>query len=135
MSILILGFTFILVNNNSASFLIVYSSSFIFDLLTLNVKQFLLFSAILCLFISEGEVFLKNHLFESMVIIFYIGTVAFFNPFSRILQASSVFVLLSGFSLKAWRRQIFIILLIMFDLYLIVPMIYNKSLGSMSVNI
>jgi hypothetical protein len=90
---------------------------------------------ILCLFISEGKVFLKNHLFESMVIIFYVGTVAFFNPFSRILQASSVFVLLSGFSLKAWRRQVFIILLIMFDLYLIVPMIYNKSLGSMSVNI
>jgi len=69
-SILILSFTLILVNNNSASFSIVYSSSFIFDLLTLNVKQFVLFSAILCLFISEHSLKLgKINQFEYFILI------------------------------------------------------------------
>ena len=70
MSILILGLTLILVNNNSASFLIVFSSSFIFDLLTLNVKQFVLFSAILCLFISEQSLKLGQiNQFEYFILI------------------------------------------------------------------
>jgi NADH:ubiquinone oxidoreductase subunit 2 (subunit N) len=70
MSILILGFTLILANNNSASFLIVYSSSFIFDLLTLNVKQLVLFSAILCLFISEQPLrFGQINQFEYFILI------------------------------------------------------------------
>lgn len=89
---------------------------------------------ILLLFVLEGKYFLNKYMFESMIVIFYIGTVAFFNPFSRILQASSVFVLLAGFTLTGWRRQMFIIILVLFDFYLIVPMIINKSLGSMSLS-
>lgn len=55
LSILVLFLTFLLVNNNPISFMIVYQNTFIFDLLTANVKQILLISTICCLFIFEDN--------------------------------------------------------------------------------
>jgi NADH-quinone oxidoreductase subunit N len=51
--ILILLLTFLLVNNNPLMFMLIYQNTFIFDLLTANVKQILLIGTIFCLFISE----------------------------------------------------------------------------------
>ena len=55
LSILVLFLTFLLVNNNPISFMLVYQNTFIFDLLTANVKQILLISTICCLFIFEDN--------------------------------------------------------------------------------
>jgi NADH-quinone oxidoreductase subunit N len=55
LSILVLFLTFLLVNNNPISFMLVYQNTFIFDLLTANVKQILLISKIFCLFIFEDN--------------------------------------------------------------------------------
>ena len=53
LSILVLFLTFLLVNNNPIAFMLTYQNTFIFDLLTANVKQILLLSTICCLFIFE----------------------------------------------------------------------------------
>jgi NADH-quinone oxidoreductase subunit N len=55
LSILVLFLTFLLVNNNPISVMLVYQNTFIFDLLTANVKQILLISTICCLFIFEDN--------------------------------------------------------------------------------
>jgi len=52
-SLLVLLLTLLIVNNNSINFMIVYQNTFIFDLLTSNVKQILLAATIFCLIISE----------------------------------------------------------------------------------
>jgi NADH-quinone oxidoreductase subunit N len=55
LSILVLFLTFLLVNNNPIAFMLTYQNTFIFDLLTANVKQILLLSTICCLFIFEDN--------------------------------------------------------------------------------
>ena len=55
LSVLILFLAFLLVNNNSILFMLTYQNTFIFDLLTSNVKQILLLSSIFCLMISESN--------------------------------------------------------------------------------
>ncbi len=90
--------------------------------------------SILILFILEGKYFLRRNLFEVLSICFYVGSVSFFSPFSRILQAVSIFILIAGFELTGFRRQIFKIFLFLFTLYLIVPIFYNYNLGSMMLN-
>ncbi len=89
---------------------------------------------ILILFISEGKQFLQKNLFETLCIAFYVGSVSFFNPFSRILQAVSIIILISGFGLTGWRRQSFKLMLFLFVLYLLIPILYNYNLGTMMLN-
>lgn len=55
LAVLILFLAFLLVNNNSIFFMLTYQNTFIFDLLTSNVKQILLISAIFCIIISENN--------------------------------------------------------------------------------
>jgi hypothetical protein len=89
---------------------------------------------ILILFMSEGKQFLQKNLFETLCVAFYVGSVSFFNPFSRILQAVSIIILISGFSLTGWRKQTFKLMLFLFVLYLLIPILYNYNLGSMMLN-
>jgi len=51
--VLALVLTFLLASNNTIVFMITYQNTFIFDWLTLNVKQIILLSSIFCLLISE----------------------------------------------------------------------------------
>jgi hypothetical protein len=89
---------------------------------------------ILILFLLEGKRFLKKNLFQVLSITFYVGSVSFFTPFSRILQATSIFILLSGFELTGLRKQIFKFLLIFFIIYFFTPLFFNYNLGSMMLN-
>jgi len=89
---------------------------------------------ILILFVLEGKSFLQKNLLETFCIAFYVGSVSFFNPFSRILQAVSILILISGFDLTGWRKQLFKILLTLFVIYLIIPILYNYNLGTMMLN-
>jgi NADH-quinone oxidoreductase subunit N len=68
--ILVLFLTFLVVQNNSLVFMLTYQNTFIFDLLTSNVKQILLVSTIFCLYISE-ETLLKQQInnFEYFILI------------------------------------------------------------------
>ena len=95
---------------------------------------FIFWFAILTLFIFEGKTFLKNNLMPVMLISFYLGTVLFFAPFSRVLQATSAIVLIAGFNLTNYRNFIYKIMIILFVLYMFIIFIYTKSLGPMSLN-
>jgi len=55
LSILVLFLTLLLVNNNSITFMLTYQNTFVFDLLTLGVKEILLIATIFCLLISENS--------------------------------------------------------------------------------
>lgn len=68
--ILVLALTFLLVNNNSITFMLIYQNTFIFDVLTTNVKEIILISSIFCLLISE-ETILKQQInnFEYFILI------------------------------------------------------------------
>ncbi len=91
-------------------------------------------SVILILFILEGKDFLLNNLFETLCICFYVASVSFFNPFSRILQAVSIILLVAGFRLSGRRKQLFKSLLFLYVMYLIIPIMINYNLGTMMLN-
>jgi len=55
LSVLILFLTFLLVNNNAILFMLTYQNTFIFDLLSSNVKQIILIGALFCIIISENS--------------------------------------------------------------------------------
>lgn len=68
--ILTLGLTFLIVSNDSIIFMSVYQNTFIFDWLTLSVKQIILLSGIFCLFISEFTLIRQQiNNFEYLVLI------------------------------------------------------------------
>ena len=68
--LLVLALTFLLVQNNSIIFMLTYQNTFIFDVLTLNVKQIILISTFFCLIISENSL-LKQQInnFEYFILI------------------------------------------------------------------
>jgi NADH-quinone oxidoreductase subunit N len=68
--LLILALTILLVQNNSLIFMLTYQNTFIFDVLTLNVKQIILISTFFFLLISEN-VLLKQQInnFEYFILI------------------------------------------------------------------
>ena len=90
--------------------------------------------AILILFMLEGKIFLKNNIFSLILISFYLGTVLFFAPFSRVLQATSPIILMTSFKLTKYRNYVYKTMLILFVLYIFFIFFYTKSLGPMSLN-
>jgi hypothetical protein len=89
---------------------------------------------ILVLFYFEGSEYLRNNLFSILLIVFYLGSVTFFSPLSRVLQATSPIVFLSGFKLTKHRNILFRIMLICFAFYILAIFYFTKSLGSMGIN-
>jgi len=68
--ILVLFLTFFLLDNNSIIFMLTYQNTFLFDFLTLNVKQILVIFTIFCLAVSEQSI-VDNRLnnFEYLLLI------------------------------------------------------------------
>lgn len=56
LTILILGLTFLLVNNDSIISMLTYQDTFIFDFLSVNIKQIILISSVICLAVSEDSI-------------------------------------------------------------------------------
>merc|ERR1711988_787735 len=55
MCLLILFLTLILVHNNSIPFMLTYQSTFIFDSLTTNAKEIVIFFSMICIYIFEDS--------------------------------------------------------------------------------
>lgn len=70
LSMLVLFLTLILNHNNSINFMLTYQNTFIFDLLTSNVKEIILISSFFCLIIFE-EAIVRNQInnFEYFILI------------------------------------------------------------------
>ncbi len=92
---------------------------------------FIFWFIILFLFINEGTYFLKKNIFEVLCLVFYLGSVLFFPPISRELQAVSILILISGLSLTKKNIFIFKIMIFAFFLYQIVSFLILGTLGSM----
>ena len=69
---------------------------------------FLLWVMILGIMLSAGKTWLRDHAFESGVVIFYLVTYWLIEVTARIFESGLVVVLLAGLSLRGWRRQAFL---------------------------
>lgn len=78
------------------------------------------FLFILIIFLLQDNEFKQKNLFSIMVITFYIASVIFFPPISRILISSILLVLISGFSIKSYYKFLFIIMIFMYTSYFLV---------------
>lgn len=71
----------------------------------------LFFLIILIIFIMQGHSFRVNNSFSIFVLCFYITSVIFFPPISRILICTISLIIISGFSIQSYYRYFFILFL------------------------
>jgi NADH-quinone oxidoreductase subunit N len=55
MCLLVLFLTLILVHNNAIPFMLVYQNTFVFDSLTINAKEFVIFFSMICIYVFEDS--------------------------------------------------------------------------------
>jgi hypothetical protein len=89
---------------------------------------------ILVLFINEGNSFLRNNLFVSFIIAFYLASVFIVPQLSRILDSLSILIFLTGFQLTGKNLFFYKSLVLLFAFYQLFMFITNASLGSMMLN-
>lgn len=75
----------------------------------------LLFLCILIIFLLQSSAFKIENLLSMMFITFYLSSVIFFPPISRILISTIVLILASGFALKSYYRYLFIFLIVFYS--------------------
>jgi hypothetical protein len=69
---------------------------------------FLLWAMVLGVIFTAGKTWLREHAFESGVLIFYLGTYWLIEVTARIFESGLITILLAGLSLPGWRRQAFL---------------------------
>ena len=73
---------------------------------------FVLWLGILGLWFLEGRDFLKEYVFESGMIVFYLSTYWLIEVTARIFESGMLPVLLAGLTLTAWRRFVFLTVIV-----------------------
>lgn len=69
---------------------------------------FLLWVMILGIMLSAGKTWLREHAFEIGVVTFYLVTYWLIEVTARIFESGMMVVLLAGLTLRGWRRQAFL---------------------------
>jgi hypothetical protein len=69
---------------------------------------FLQWAMVLGVILTAGKTWLREHAFESGVLIFYLGTYWLIEVTARIFESGLITLLLAGLSLPGWRRQAFL---------------------------
>jgi hypothetical protein len=69
---------------------------------------FLFWIIILGIMLSAGKTWMREHVFESGIIIFYLSTYWLIEVTARIFESGLIIVLLAGLTLRSWRRKIFL---------------------------
>jgi hypothetical protein len=90
-------------------------------------------SGILLLFFMEGHRFTNKNIFPILVIVFYLGSIFIFSPFSRIIQNISLITFIEGFELTGERLIGIKIMQVLFVLYLFVYFQITGRLGQMTL--
>jgi hypothetical protein len=75
----------------------------------------LFFLCILIIFIFQSSSFKTENLLSMMFITFYLSSVLFFPPISRILISTIVLILTSGFALRSYYKYLFISLIVLYS--------------------
>lgn len=100
------------------------ASEYIFAPSEFSGLGILFWTSILCLMWLEGREFLRQHVFETGSIVFYIVTVWLVEVAARAFESTSLVVLLAGMHLTGWRRVVFIALI---TAYLLVHVMLNRD--------
>lgn len=66
---------------------------------------FVLWALILALMCLEGRKYLRNYMFESGVVFFYLATYFLIEVTGRIFESGAILVFLGVFNLTSWRRN------------------------------
>ncbi len=69
---------------------------------------FLLWAIILSIMLSAGKSWLREHTFESGIVTFYLMTYWLIEVTARIFESGLIVVLFAGLTLRGWRRQVFL---------------------------
>ena len=69
---------------------------------------FLLWVMILSVMLSAGKSWLREHAFEIGIVTFYLVTYWLLEVTARIFESGLIVVLLAGLTLRGWRRQVFL---------------------------
>jgi hypothetical protein len=69
---------------------------------------FVLWAMILGIMLSSDKSWLREHVFESGIITFYLVTYWLIEVTARIFESGLIVVLVAGLSLRGWRRQAFL---------------------------
>jgi hypothetical protein len=76
-----------------------------FGMTDISGMGFLLWATVFSLMCFQGQRYLRKHVFESSVILFYLGTYFFIEVTARIFESGAVLVLLAVLSMSGWRRN------------------------------
>lgn len=79
-----------------------------FELVGVSGLGFALWFIVLGLMISAEKIWLRAHTFELSIVIFYLITYWLFEVTARIFESGLIIVLLAGLTLRGWRRQAFL---------------------------
>lgn len=75
-----------------------------FGMADISGLGFLLWTIVFTLMYLEGRRYLRKYVFESSLILFYLGTYFFIEVTGRIFESGAVLVFLAVFNLTGWRR-------------------------------
>ena len=70
--------------------------------------SFLVWCAVVVVWMAEGRAFLKKHAFETGIILLYLSTYWFIEVTDRIFESGLILVLIAGLSVTQWRRFAFL---------------------------
>lgn len=84
------------------------AAQYAFERTDVSGLGFLLWLMILGIMLSAGKSWLREHAFESGIVTFYLTTYWLIEVTARIFESGLVVVLLAGLTLRGWRRQAFL---------------------------
>lgn len=73
---------------------------------------FLFWTTVFIIWCLESRRFLREHAFESSIILFYLGTYFLVEVAGRVFESGLALVLLAGLNLTRWRRRAFLLLFV-----------------------
>ncbi len=79
-----------------------------FSAIQVSGLGFIFWSLIFSLWLFQGKKFLRTYVFESGVLLIYLGTYWTITVSARIFESGILLILIAGLSLTGWRKQLFL---------------------------
>ncbi|MGN6690699.1 MAG: hypothetical protein ACTHJU_07140, partial [Sphingopyxis sp.] len=99
------------------------------DIANASGLAFLFWIGILVVFILDGPKFLKDNIFQTSIIVFYLIAYIFTSYAGRIFESALVLVMIAMIELKGWRKPTAMTMMVVFGAYLYASNIGNPWLG------
>lgn len=99
------------------------------DVINASGLAFVFWIGILLVFLSEGPKFLKDNIFQTSVIVFYLIAYIFTSYAGRIFESAMVLVMIAMIELTGWRKPTAMTMMVVLGAYLYASNIGNPWLG------